>query len=90
MVVSEIDITVLEKYFEYLMVQKLKAQSYNNKLREIMNFIGYLQAKELIRSFEIPMDYLKKAYPSKNEIRELDKNTIHWLIIRYMKQQQKK
>lgn len=70
MVVSEIDITVLEKYFEYLMVQKLEAQSCNNKLREIMNFIGYLQAKELIRCFEIPMDYfLKKAYPSKNEIR---------------------
>lgn len=74
MVVSEIDITVLEKYFEYLLVQKLKAQSYNNKLREIMNFIGYLQVKELIRCFKISMVYfLKKAYPSKSEIRELDK-----------------
>lgn len=74
MLVSEIDITVLEKYFEYLLVQKLKAQSYNNKLREITNFIGYLQAKELIPCFEIPMGYfLKKAYPSKNEIRGLDK-----------------
>lgn len=152
MVVSEIDITILEKYFEYLMVQKLKAQSYNNKLCEITNFIGYLQAKELIPYFEIPMGYfLKKAYPSKNEIRGLDKklrlleenlhlfpedlrimsvilmytgiakgklfllkgldfcwdketswmnipeterrvpipDTIHWLIIRYMKRQQK-
>lgn len=72
--VLAIDISVVKKYFQYLMAQKLKAQSHNNKLREIANFIVYLQAKELIQHFEIPVAYFsKKTYPVQNEIRGLNK-----------------
>ncbi len=74
MIVSAIDITILEKYFRYLMEQRIRAQSYNNKLQEIAKFIDYLQAKELVQKFEIPLDYFsKKMYPVQNEIPGLDK-----------------
>lgn len=74
MAVSNIDTQIVKKYFNHLDTQNQKPQSYNNKVHGILKFIDYLQAKDLLRHFEMPLTYvLKKTYPVRNEIKGLDK-----------------
>lgn len=74
MAISDIDTQIVKKYFNHVDTQNLKPQSYNNKIHGILKFIDYLQVKDLLRHFEMPLTYvLKKVYPVRNEIKGMDK-----------------
>lgn len=73
MTISDISIQTVRRYLEHLRMQKLKPQSCNNKIQGTIKFITYLQVRNLICYFEIPTThFLKKSYPARNEIKELD------------------
>ena len=73
MTISDISIQTVRRYLEHLRMQKLKPQSCNNKIQGTIKFITYLQVRNLICHFEIPTThFLKKSYPARNEIKELD------------------
>lgn len=73
MAVSDLNAQTVVQYLEHLRMQKLKPQSYNNKIQGTIKFIAYLQVKDLICHFKIPVThFLKKSYPARNEIKGLD------------------
>ena len=69
-----VDVNSLKEYFEKLSMQRISPQSYNNKIRAVTMFLQYLQVKDNINHFIIPVFfYKKKSYPKNHEIRDLDK-----------------
>lgn len=73
MAVLDLNAQTVVQYLDHLRMQKLKPQSYNNKIQGTIKFIAYLQVKDLICHFKIPVThFLKKSYPARNEIKGLD------------------
>lgn len=71
--ISDIDAKITQKYFEYLIKQHLRAQSYNNKIQGVTRFIEFLQVKEKICQFTLSTAYyFKKVYLSDDKIEKLD------------------
>lgn len=67
MAVSDLNAQTVVRHLEHLRIQKLKPQSCNNKIQGTIKFITYLQVKDLICHFEIPVaHFLKKSYPARN------------------------
>lgn len=55
-------------------LNRISLQSYNNKMQAVMIFLQYLQMKDYINHFVIPVSfYKKKSYPKNREVRDLDK-----------------
>lgn len=73
MTISDMNAHTVVRYLEHLRMQKLKPQSCNNKIQGTIKFIAYLQVKDLICYFKIPViHFLKKSYPARNEIKGID------------------
>ncbi|NBH15472.1 hypothetical protein D3Z36_15120 [Lachnospiraceae bacterium] len=71
--ITTIDDNSVKDYFEKLSIQRISPQSYNNKIREIVTFLQYLQVTDHIDHFIIPVSfYKKKSYTKEHEIRDLD------------------
>ncbi len=71
--ITRININLVKEYFEKLSTQRISPQSYNNKIREVITFLQYLQVTEHIDYFKVPVFfYRKKSYPKDHEIRDLD------------------
>lgn len=72
--ITAIDVSLVKEYFDKLSMQKISPQSYNNKIRAVAIFLQYLQMKDYINHFTIPIVfYKKKSYPKNREIKDLDK-----------------
>lgn len=72
--ITMIDINSVKEYFDKLSMQKIGPQSYNNKIRAVTIFLQYLQTKNCINHFTIPvLFYKKKSYQKNREIKDLDK-----------------
>lgn len=72
-VITTIDVNPVKEYFEKLSTQRISPQSCNNKIREVITFLQYLQVTEHIDYFTVPVFfYKKKSYPKDHEIRDLD------------------
>lgn len=72
--ITAIDVSLVKEYFDKLSMQRIGPQSYNNKVRAITIFLQYLQVKDYINHFTIPIFfYKKKSYPKNREIKDLDK-----------------
>ena len=72
--ITAIDVSLVKEYFDKLSMQRIGPQSYNNKVRAITIFLQYLQVKDYINHFTIPVFfYKKKSYPKNHEVRDLDK-----------------
>lgn len=72
--ITTIDVNSIKEYFEKLSLQRISPQSYNNKIRVVTIFLQYLQVKDNINHFTIPVFfYKKKSYPKNHEVRDLDK-----------------
>ncbi len=72
--ITTIDANSVKEYFEKLSIQRISPQSYNNKIQAITVFLQYLQMKDYINHFTIPVFfYKKKSYPKNREIGNLDK-----------------
>lgn len=72
--ISTIDANLVKEYFDKLSMQRIGPQSYNNKVRTVTIFLQYLQMKDYINHFTIPvLFYKKKSYPKNREIKDLDK-----------------
>ena len=72
--ITTIDANSVKEYFEELSIQRISLQSYNNKIQAVMIFLQYLQMKDYINHFTIPVSfYKKKSYPKNREVRDLDK-----------------
>ncbi len=72
--ITAIDVSLVKEYFDKLSMQRIGPQSYNNKVRAITIFLQYLQVKNYINHFTIPIFfYKKKSYPKNREIKDLDK-----------------
>ncbi len=72
--ITTIEVNSVKEYFEKLSMQKISPQSYNNKVRAVTIFLQYLQMKDYINHFVIPVSfYRKKSYPKNREVRDLDK-----------------
>ncbi len=72
--ITTIDANSVKEYFEKLSIQRISPQSYNNKIQAVMIFLQYLQMKDYINHFTIPVSfYKKKSYPKNREVRDLDK-----------------
>lgn len=83
--ITTIDDNSIKEYFEKLSTQRISPQSYNNKMREVVTFLQYLQVTDHIDHFIIPVSfYKKKNYPKEHEIRDLDQKldllTLHFGI----------
>lgn len=73
--ITAIDVSLVKEYFDKLSMQGIGPQSYNNKVRAVTIFLQYLQTKDYINHFTIPvLFYKKKSYPKNREIKDLDKN----------------
>jgi len=73
-VITAIDVSLVKEYFDKLSMQRIDPQSYNNKVRAVTIFLQYLQTKDYIDHFTIPvLFYKKKSYPKNREIKDLDK-----------------
>ncbi len=71
--ITTIDANSVKEYFEKLSIQRISPQSYNNKIRAITIFLQYLQSKDYIYHFTVPVFfYKKKSYPRNREVRDLD------------------
>ncbi|MCA5580789.1 DUF6262 family protein [Enterocloster clostridioformis] len=71
--ITRINVNSVKEYFEKLSTQRISPQSYNNKIREVITFLQYLQVTEHIDYFKVPVFfYKKKSYPKDHEIRDLD------------------
>ena len=69
-----IDVISIKEYFDKLSMQRISSQSYNNKIRAVTIFLQYLQVKDDINYFTIPVFfYKKKSYPKNCEVKNLDK-----------------
>ena len=69
-----IDAISIKEYFDKLSMQRISSQSYNNKIRAVTIFLQYLQVKDDINYFTIPVFfYKKKSYPKNCEVKNLDK-----------------
>ncbi len=72
--ITAIDVSLVKEYFDKLSMQRIGPQSYNNKVRAITIFLQYLQVKDYINHFTIPVFfYKKKSYLKNREIKDLDK-----------------
>ncbi len=72
--VITIDAISIKEYFEKLSMQRISPQGYNNKIRAVTIFLQYLQVKDDINHFTIPVFfYKKKSYPKNCEVKNLDK-----------------
>ena len=72
--ITTIDANSVKEYFEKLSIQRISPQSYNNKIQAVTIFLQYLQMKDYVNHFAIPVFfYKKKSYPKNHEIRDLDK-----------------
>lgn len=72
--ITTIDDNSVKEYFEKLSIQRISPQSYNNKIQAVTIFLQYLQMKDYINHFAIPVFfYKKKSYPKNHEVRDLDK-----------------
>ncbi len=72
--ITALDISLVKEYFDKLSMQRIDPQSYNNKVRTVTIFLQYLQTKDYINHFTIPvLFYKKKSYPKNREIKDLDK-----------------
>ena len=72
--ITTIDVSLLKEYFEKLSIQRISPQSYNNKIQAVTIFLQYLQMKDYVNHFVIPVFfYKKKSYPKNHEVRDLDK-----------------
>ena len=72
-VITTIDVNSVKEYFEKMSTQRISPQSYNNKIREVITFLQYLQVTEHIDYFTVPVFfYKKKSYPKDHEIKDLD------------------
>ncbi len=72
--ITAIDVSLVKEYFDKLSIQRISPQSYNNKVRAVTIFLQYLQTKDYINHFAIPVFfYKKKSYPKNREIKDLDK-----------------
>lgn len=72
--ITAMDVSLVKEYFDKLSMQRIGPQSYNNKVRAITIFLQYLQMKDYINHFTIPvLFYKKKSYPKNREIKDLDK-----------------
>lgn len=72
--ITTIDVNSVKEYFEKLSLKRISPQSYNNKIRVVTIFLQYLQVKDNINHFTIPVFfYKKKSYPKNHEVRDLDK-----------------
>lgn len=64
-IISDVKQKDLWQYFSKLLSDDICAQSYNNKIKEIRNFIMYLQRCEIVDDFPVCADlYKKKAHQS--------------------------
>ena len=62
------------KMMKWLSMQRISPQGYNNKIRAVTIFLQYLQVKDDINHFTIPVFfYKKKSYPKNCEVKNLDK-----------------
>lgn len=72
--ITTIEANSVKEYFEKLSLQRISPQSYNNKIQAVTIFLQYLQMKDYINHFVIPVFfYKKKSYPKNHEVRDLDK-----------------
>lgn len=72
--ITAIDVSLVKEYFDKLSMQKISPQSYNSKIRAVAIFLQYLQMKDYINHFTIPVLFCKKkSYPKNREIKDLDK-----------------
>jgi len=72
--ITAIDVSLVKEYFDKLSMQRIGPQSYNNKVLAITIFLQYLQVKDYINHFTIPVFfYKKKSYLKNREIKDLDK-----------------
>ena len=72
--ITTIDAISIKEYFDKLSMQRISSQSYNNKIRAVTIFLQYLQVKDDINYFTIPVFfYKKKSYPKNCEVKNLDK-----------------
>ena len=72
--ITTIDANSVKEYFEKLSIQRTSPQSYNNKIQAVTIFLQYLQMKDYVNHFAIPVFfYKKKSYPKNHEVRDLDK-----------------
>lgn len=72
--ITTIDDNSVKEYFEKLSIQRISPQSYNNKIQAVTIFLEYLQMKDYVNHFAIPVSfYKKKSYPKNHEVRDLDK-----------------
>lgn len=72
--ITTIDANSVKEYFEKLSIQRISLQSYDNKIQAVTIFLQYLQMKDYVNHFVIPVFfYKKKSYPKNHEVRDLDK-----------------
>ena len=72
--ITTIDAISIKEYFDKLSMQRISSQSYNNKIRAVTIFLQYLQVKDDINYFTVPVFfYKKKSYPKNCEVKNLDK-----------------
>ena len=66
-VITNIDVHFVKEYFDRLSMQSISPQSSNNKIKEIVAFIQYLQVTDQMAQFTIPVSfYQKKSFPKNN------------------------
>lgn len=71
--IDKINVKIVRRYFEKLMLENIKPQSYNNKIKNVTDFLIYLQHIEMVKYFEIPADfYMKRVYPCDNFLFDLE------------------
>lgn len=69
--ITAMDVSLVKEYFDKLSMQRIGPQSYNNKVRAVTIFLHYLQVKDYINHFAIPVFfYKKKSYPKNREIKD--------------------
>ncbi len=57
--ITVIDVSLVKEYFDKLSMQRIGPQSYNNKVRAVTIFLQYLQVKDYINHFTIPVFFYK-------------------------------
>lgn len=71
--VSDINQETVNQYFSTLLLEKISPQSYNNKIKEVADFLVYLQHVQIVDTFPIHINlFEKKAYPAGKRYPNLD------------------